>query len=328
MITRRLNNDVKRKVRTFFQKKKWKKVLTFLFFLLLAFGFWLLQYLQQKFEVDIVIPISYTNLPPELTVKDSIPDRLTMKVQDKGTILLNYFSRGNDPIEIDLKNIDPKTGVYRITRSSLEVEIYKRLVTTTKLLTFSPESINIDFTPLLQKEVPIQVNGNLKPALGFWIDTVELNPSSVMIMGEAENLDTINVVLTEEIKIENIGENFEKKLNLIRPNSKVRLDQKKINIHVFVEEYTEKIFSIPVQSVNTPDGFQVRFFPSDIEVICQLPLERYQDLKKEDLAIAIQYDSLLIDRQAVISVNLIKKPDYIKSYRLIPETIEFLIEQE
>jgi len=36
----------------FFQGPAWKETLTFLFFLLLAFCFWLLQALQQKYRIN------------------------------------------------------------------------------------------------------------------------------------------------------------------------------------------------------------------------------------------------------------------------------------
>lgn len=47
------------KINAFLRRQRWKEALIFFSFVLLAFGFWLLQSLQQEYEIEISIPVRY-----------------------------------------------------------------------------------------------------------------------------------------------------------------------------------------------------------------------------------------------------------------------------
>ena len=58
--------SIQAKTKAFFHGDRWKEVLVFFFFALLAFGFWLLQSLQQEYEIELVFPVKYKNVPADL----------------------------------------------------------------------------------------------------------------------------------------------------------------------------------------------------------------------------------------------------------------------
>ena len=45
--------SVRIEIKAFLRRQQWKEALIFFYFTLLAFGFWLLQSLQQEYEIDI-----------------------------------------------------------------------------------------------------------------------------------------------------------------------------------------------------------------------------------------------------------------------------------
>ena len=47
--------SVRIEIKAFLRRQQWKEALIFFCFILLAFGFWLLQSLQQEYEIDIRI---------------------------------------------------------------------------------------------------------------------------------------------------------------------------------------------------------------------------------------------------------------------------------
>ena len=49
--------SVRIEIKAFLRRQQWKEALIFFCFILLAFGFWLLQSLQQEYEIDIRIPV-------------------------------------------------------------------------------------------------------------------------------------------------------------------------------------------------------------------------------------------------------------------------------
>ena len=54
--------SVRIEIKAFLRRQQWKEALIFFCFILLAFGFWLLQSLQQEYEIDIKIPVKYKNV--------------------------------------------------------------------------------------------------------------------------------------------------------------------------------------------------------------------------------------------------------------------------
>lgn len=330
MTSRRQDNKlIQKKVNDFFRGQKWRKVLTFLFFLILSSGFWLLQYLQQKFELDFTIPVYYNNVPSGVVLDDSIPSEVRIKVEDKGTALLNYtFGKKYDPIEFSLKNIDQEEKTYTITKKMLEAEIYKRLLSSSRLMFYSPDVLKIHYSILQSKELPVLLNGTLYPALGYMInDSVSLEPAMVEIFGSRESLDTLTAIYTEEINIEDIDKSIKKKLKLISPKG-TTLSENTVVLKVGAEEYTEKKFSLPVICVNLPSEYVVRFFPSTVEIMCNVSLNRYSELNETDFEIIADYKDLGNRTPPEVVLKIGRKPEWIKDYRIVPEKVEFLIERK
>ena len=79
-----------RKVKTLIRRRKWQEVFTFMIFLLLSLGFWYLQTLQDEYEIEIVIPVKYKNVPTGKVLTGDNPQEIIARVRDRGTVLINY----------------------------------------------------------------------------------------------------------------------------------------------------------------------------------------------------------------------------------------------
>ena len=78
------------KAKVLIHRARWKETLVFFCFVLLSFGFWMLQSLQQEYEIEMTIPIRYKNVPDNIAFQDTIPQQVTIRIKDKGSVLLNY----------------------------------------------------------------------------------------------------------------------------------------------------------------------------------------------------------------------------------------------
>lgn len=109
--------SIQAKTKAFFHGDRWKEVLVFFFFALLAFGFWLLQSLQQEYEIELVFPVKYKNVPADIAFNAPEVETITAKVKDKGSVLLNYtFGRSFAPIEVNMKNTKEKNGSVQVSK--------------------------------------------------------------------------------------------------------------------------------------------------------------------------------------------------------------------
>ena len=115
--------SIQAKTKAFFHGDRWKEVLVFFFFALLAFGFWLLQSLQQEYEIELVFPVKYKNVPVDIAFNVPEVETITAKVKDKGSVLLNYtFGRSFAPIEVNMKNTKEKNGSVQVSNGDIHLE--------------------------------------------------------------------------------------------------------------------------------------------------------------------------------------------------------------
>jgi hypothetical protein len=321
--------EIQQKAKAFFQSQKWKNLLVFLVFVALASCFWIMQYFQQRLEREIVIPIHYTHVPDEIVLNDSLPDKMTLKIADKGAVLARYFFGDTfSNFNINLEHLSLDKNTYTIGRPSLIAQIQSLLPNSTQIVSFQPETITIRYSSLQKKEVPVRIDGILSPAAGFmFIDSVHISPSKVWLYGDKNRLDTLQWVKTVAVKEENIQKKLDVTLNLNVPKG-IRLSAQKVRVTAEVEEYTEKKFELPIVCHNSPGNIHVRFFPSTVEVVCQLTFSRYSSLNEHDLEAGIEYEELFRNQGITISLTLLRKPSWLIDYRIVPETVEYLIEQK
>ena len=317
-----------KKAKVFFHSQKWNNILVFFIFVILAFCFWIMQYFQQKIERDITISIHYTNIPNEIILNDSTPEELTVRISDKGTAFLKYYyNKENLKVNIDLQDISLDKNTYTIDRTQLNYKILDILSNTTQLLSFKPENLQVRYSPLQKKELPIHINGKISPAPGYiFTDSLHIEPAKVWVYGDKKGLDTLQYISTINIKKENIQKDLKLDIQLELPKG-TRLSAEQVNISSRIEEYTEKVFELPVICHDLPENTDIRFFPSTVEVTCQIALSKYSLLTEKDLMINVNFNDIIKNPGTNVTLDLTQKPEWMISYRIVPETIEFLIEK-
>lgn len=182
------------KINAFLRRQRWKEALIFFFFVLLSLGFWLLQSLQQEYEIEISIPVRYKNIPPDISFTETPPQEIIAKVKDKGSVLLNYsFGRSFAPIETNMKNQAEKSGSLSITKKTIQSDIQKQLLATTSLVGFEPQSIEAAYSKRIKKDIPVVFDGTIQTNPGFHVSgNILISPSTVSVYASDIVLDTLN----------------------------------------------------------------------------------------------------------------------------------------
>ncbi len=331
MISKQQNNKkIQTKVKAFFRGTAWKKTLTFLFFLLLAFGFWLLQALQQPFEKEIHVSVHYENIPTEIVLNKDVPTEIKVKVRDKGTSLLRYSigKKKQEFLTVDLAMVDLKKSSYTVSKKELETKVSNYLSPNAILISYLPDVLNIKYQSLQKKNLPVALSGQLTPSPGYiLIDTTLFTPSKVTVYGPQNILDSLSVIYTENTSIDNIHSPLQKQIKLVAPQG-VNLSKNEVELNVSAEEFTEKVIQVPVICRNLPQNYKIHIFPASVEVICPIALVDYGKIDVMNFEISIDYLELLKSQNYTTNVTLTKKPDWIKNYRISPEKVEFLLEQK
>lgn len=319
--------SVRVKTKAFFQGDKWKEVLVFLLFVLLALGFWLLQSLQQEYEINLTIPVKYKNVPPDISFNATVPEAITARVKDKGSVLLNYtFRRSFAPIEVSMKDVQTKNGTLSFSGNQIEENIQKQLIATTVLQGFEPRRISVPYSQRVRKQIPIVFDGDIHLKAGFLLSgDIVFSPSEVSAYATSAILDTLNEVRTVFTEISDADRSIMRTVQLSKVDG-VNLDPQAVSVTIPVEEYTEKTLEIPVSCDYLPPHFRIRMFPATVKVTCSVPLSRFKNLSEEMFEIHIPYKELEQSVSGTLPVTLTKKPDWVHGVTLTPDKIEFILE--
>ena len=317
------------KTGAFFRRQQWKEIFIFIFFLLLSFGFWLLQSLQQDYERRIELPLRYKNVPSEWILSENNPKKVSILLKDKGTTLMYYFWNANfNPVDISISGLQrASNSSLLITNQALETAMSKQLISSTSIISIEPREIELHYDILSSRLVPVFSNLHISTRPGFQIsDSIKISHSEVRLYGSSRVLDTLKMVKTKLITLEDVSKTIELTASLDLPKG-VKSESETVKLTISVEEFTEKKVQLPVLCLDIPAGYILRMFPSSVEVVCNIPLSQFRELTVEKLEINIPFREFEENQAAGrLPVRLAKKPSWVTNPIIVPNELEFIIE--
>ncbi len=311
------------------RSRRGRNLLVFLAFVLLSAIFWLLQSLQQVYTSTYSIPVVYSELPPEIGATGKLPDRLDVVLKDKGMNLLAYSIDGFSPVTVTAteQEIRRKKDM-SMRKKELTELIQKQLLSTTTILSISPEEIQATFYPRKKKTVPIILNGKVTPKNGFYAFDPELSPEVVTVYGSEEVLSGITSVETEAFSLDRLDSDFSGEM-AINPIEEVLIRPTSVKMKIRVEQLTEQTFELPIITKNVPEGYLLRPLPGKVSIQLTMPTSHYKEISEADLQVAVFHPSTPDSLKSDISlpVQLIMKPEWLKLYKISPAHVQFIIER-
>ncbi|MFV0419522.1 MAG: YbbR-like domain-containing protein [Dysgonomonas sp.] len=316
-------------VRSFFKKIQWKKILTFLFFILLALIFWLMQVWRQKFDSDLNIPVKYVNVPDSIIFENELPTNIVARIKEDGaTIFRYYFTRSKDSLVVDIREIVNSTQERVIKDRSFEELIRTKLFNTTELLSYTPARLSYPYAILHQKKLPVIYDGYVSLASGHLLDgDMTLQPDSVLAYGSRSALDTLHYAHTLDDTLKNVTSG-RRVLVVMREMKGVKFAPNSVELTIPVDEFNQKIVEVPVVCVNLPENLNIKFFPSSVKIPFFVGLKRYNQITAEDFKVIVNYNDIKDFKETSMPVRVTESPDYVQTKLPIPSEVEFVLEQK
>ncbi|MDR1557066.1 MAG: YbbR-like domain-containing protein [Tannerellaceae bacterium] len=317
--------SVHRKIKVFFSRFQWRETLIFLFFLLLSFAFWVLQSMQGEYEIQLEIPVTYKDIPQDMAFVRTPPSVITARIRDKGSVLLNY-TLGQKKASIALHMQDTSApDTLLLSMKDIEGIIMKQLIPSTNLISFDPQQIEIPYSRLKKKKVPVRFDGLIHTDPGFLLSgEIRITPSVTEVFAADVVLDALTSVQTVYTEIKG-NKTLTRKLKL-RKTEGANFDPGEVSVTIPIEEYTEKTLEIPVVCRGVPQGYTIRMFPSVVKLTCNVPLSLFKDLSEEDFSVEVLLDNPEQNVSGMMPIRLAKKPDWVDRAALSQDSIEFILE--
>ena len=127
------------------------------------------------------MPLRLKNVPKEVVLTSDFPSEVRIRVEDRGTVLLNYMlGRTFFPISFDFNDYKDEGTHVHISSSDLTKKIAAQLNVSTKVLAIRPDTLDFIYTQAKAKKVPVKLAGTIQPDRQYYISKIDFSPDSVM----------------------------------------------------------------------------------------------------------------------------------------------------
>jgi hypothetical protein len=309
---------------------KKRKVKVFLIFLLCASLAWLINKLSQTYTSNTTFKIAYVNIPSEFLLANTPKKELQVRLKAIGFQFLGYQLKPKE-IQLDVSKVIQKDNSYYLTSDQIRLQLEAQLNNYSTLADFDSDVIHFDFTSLKTKKVPVRAMIDFTFAANHLLEgPLLLQPDSIQLSGPKSQIDTINVIETELLKIDNLNNSFSKDVVLKLPRQLNGTTFSNDFVHVIgnVVKFSELVIEVPVTVINLPPDVKVRTFPEIVEVRCQGTLERLKELEVKDFEVVADYSNVSSETGNRLSVRLKQYPKTLNNAMIDTNEIEFILKRE
>ncbi len=312
-----------------------RDVIVFLFFLFLSFIFWFLNSLAKDIESDIRYPVRYINLPKDRVLIEDLPSRLSLYLKGPGYSILKLKLSGNrTPVIIDISSVNYKrvpgstTLSYYIVTSGLIPRLTNQLRAECQISSIKPDTLFFSLDRIISKSVPVTPDIDIITERQYFIKgSVVVDPDSVLITGPRNILDTLKSVKTKYRKLTSLNETV--KRNFLLADSKdFTISEKRVNVTIPVEQFTEAELLVPVRILNIPDTIDIKIFPDAVTVKCFVAVTDYKKIEEIPFEAVIDLKKVNLNSSEKIPVDIRNIPTFVNSLRFAPLEVDFLIEKK
>jgi len=308
-------------------KIKNKNTIIFLISIGISTFMWLLIKLSKDYEVEISLPVSYINMPKNMTVNQSADSVIRLKLTDNGFDLLsNSITSPFRSMTLDLntfkkKRITDNKTKYYVLCYSLEKELKKTFNNPSEINQIKPDSLVMVFENLASRKIAIipKIHTELAPQYQLSED-INISPDSILIFGVKDDLSKISQIYTEEKEFKKVNKNIRTKLKLIIPQH-ITSQKNHTELNIKVEKYTESELTIPIE-IDFYHKDSIKIFPRDIHLKFAVSLENYHKIKPDQFRVIGIRDSIVPGR---IDLILDKQAENIRVLDYSPKMAEFIL---
>lgn len=284
--------------------------------------------MSKEYYSDIQFPILYTSFPQDQTITDVTDSTINLKIRSKGFNLFSsiYFSK-KEPFKLNLKNLEIHSNRYTtgnyLLADEILVQIRKQFETPADIVSISPDTLYFQLEQIIYKEVPIQLNlsYSIKKQFGIYGE-LEYSNDTILISGPPSIINTIELIQSEKVSLQDLNQNTTIKIALIKPkHGLVDLSADSMSVSIPIEEFTESVLNIPLGLVNE-GSHNIRLFPNEVKLTFLVALKDFQTVNSEMFLAEINFNP---NRQRTQKVELKKYPGFVKISRMEPNIVEYLI---
>ena len=307
-----------------------KKVKVFSLFLLCSFLAWFISNLSDTYESRAYFTINYRNLPDSLLLGKNSDHLIEAKLRTSGFQFL-YYKIFKSRIDIDVSEVEFQNGGYVLSEEILKRQMDQQLSQNISLLDLDRNRLEVDLYQVDSKKIPIKAKLGLQLEQNYILDgKIKITPDSIEVKGPSNEIDTIKSIKTSLLQLNNVNADFSNEVGLVFPKG---LDNSifsigRVTVSGKVSKFSEKVFEVPIQVINIPEGYQIKTFPDVVTVLCKATIERLKEISASDFEIVADYSQLMGSESSTLFLEIKESPEKVYDVKLESNTVNFVLEQQ
>ena len=302
-----------------------RSVLLYISFVIISAVFWSFLTFNRDVQLDVEVPVEMS-LPKNVHLLAKVPDTLTVTVKDRGYRFLTYLFQKTPKLTLRFTDYSDGNSNFKIDQSHLKKALARILHKNATIVSVLPESINIKFTDLPGKKVPVKTDIIVEPREDYTrYGALLQSQDSVLVFSDAKTLSEINEVYTYHVEETDLTDTLRRRVTIAPINGTV-IEPRAIDIVVPIEKLKSQTRNVKIVVRNAPPGVKMLLFPSDVEVTYRSPVSRIT----EDAGITAVVDYNSVDNSTPgnkVKVMIGETPASYQDVKLSHDSVEYIIER-
>lgn len=237
-----------------------------LFSVCIAICLWYFVVGEGKIDRTITVTLEPQNLPANLVIANQYKRNIEVVVTGQEWLIQEVLKQKNISRQVDLSNAKPGPKIVLNTVDSISLP---RGIT---VLRVQPDSVTILIDELVQKHFEISPTIEGKPAKGFRLESVTVDPPLITISGPKGILESEPELQTHSINIAGMYQSAKRQVRLQLSESLQRLIgetlvEAQINIAEIMVK--KKVGNIPINIKSATSGVKIK--PAMVTVEAEIP---------------------------------------------------------
>lgn len=302
-----------------------RSLLLYLLFVVISAIFWSFLTFNSNVKLDIEVPVKI-NMPRNVHLLSRMPDTLTVTVSDRGYRFFSYLFHSSPSLTLRFSDYNDGNGYFRVDQSHLKKALAGILNKHATIISVLPENINIRFTDLPGKKVPVKTDIIVEPRSDYTLyGALIQSQDSVLVFSDAKTLNEINEVYTYHVEEQDLTDTLRRKVT-IAPISGAVIEPRAIDIMVPIEKLKSLTRTIKIVVRNAPPGLKMLLFPSDVDVTYSSPVSRIND--EAGITAVVDYNSVDFSSTSnKVKVQIGEVPAAYQDVKLSHDSVEYIIEK-
>jgi len=307
-----------------------RKVKLFLVLLLCSSLAWFVSNLGEQYTNNATFDINYGSTPDSLLLNSVSKRNIKVRLRASGFQFL-MFGFKNKTVVVDLSELEKRGSKYFVSPLSYRSQIENQLSKFITVVDMDRDTLFFNFQKLYRKKVPVIPKVTIDLDQNYLMDkSYSLLPDSITVLGPKKEIDTLKGISTQALVLPHTTTDVSKALKLDLPVhlKNTKYSDRSVIISAKIFRFSEKIFKVPVEVVNVPEGVEIRTFPEMASVLCRGRSSAIKELAVTDFVVTADYSSLRDKSENILELKLVKNPDSLNVVQLRESKVEFILKRQ